>query len=507
MTLLISFKSYQNYSPHLVQSPFAEVTTMPTFYPRTMSQQLPPTPPEYLIHYDGKMNGDMQQHRKSCHQLSTGLGWVGDGFTEYGNRYTQSIGYEMSKAGFPVPGNYVGVPHFDMLYGNRQYNMMELPSMPERSEDLSNQRSSVSQFRQQKDFSQPIEAANEDKIIGGVSAKLDYDMERMTDFVCEMSQGMYAILQSHICIADVDIVRSIQPGCSINPTFRKWVSQVLCSTRLPSATILLSLHYLSIRMRKLSDGAGSYRAADGQIYRLLTLALLLGSKFLDDNTFINRSWSEVSGIKVAELNRLETEWLIAIKFDLHLDPREAQGFGTWQAQWQRYNAQVITAPANKVTDLMPLDTRAVQHNISHQHSGPIYPQVYHHSYMDYPTEARQPQYKFPSFAQYDGWNGSQPANDTSPASASHSGPTTPDYYSGANVWGHANAFTPSTSFGFYSSQNARVHSNYVTQSTYTPTFQRQVCNGLNICGNCFNCRPGVASYLFGQGHAPQTVAG
>lgn len=474
-----------------------------------MSQQLPLTPPEYLVHYDGKMYSDMQQHRKSCHQLSTGLGWVGDGFAGYGNQYAQGVGYEMSKAGFAVPSNYVGVPNFDMVYSNRQYNMMELPSMLRRSEDLSNLRSSASQFSQQKDCSQPIEGANEDKIIGGVSAKLDYDMEQMTGFVCEMSQGMYAILQSPICIADVDIVRSIQPGCSVNPTFRKWVSQVLCSTRLPSATILLSLHYLSIRMRKLSDGAGSYRAADGQIYRLLTLALLLGSKFLDDNTFINRSWSEVSGIKVAELNRLETEWLIAIKFDLHLDPKEAQGFGTWQAQWQRYNAQAIAAPANKVTDLIPLDTRTGhQNSISHQQpSGSMYPQVYHRSYINYPTEARQPQYKFPSFAQYDGWSGSQPASDTSPASASHSGPTTPDYYSGPSAWGHATAFTPSTSFGFYGSQSARVHNNYVAQPNYAPMFQRQACNGLQICGNCFNCRTGFASYFSGQGHNPQPVVG
>ena len=483
---------------------------MPTFYPQTMARQLPPTPPEYLFGYDCNAYGDVQQQRKSCHQLSTGLGLVNDGLLDYGNKYVQGAGYEISKAGFAVPSNFAGVPHFDMVFGNRQYSAMGVPSMPQQMKALSFDRSSSMQFRQQDNSAQVGETAGEEKIIGGVSAKLDYDMERMTDFVCEMSQGMYAILQSPICIADVDIVRSIQPGCSVHPTFRKWVSQVLSSTRLPSATILLSLHYLSIRMRKLSDRAGSYRAADGQIYRLLTIAFLLGSKFLDDNTFINRSWSEVSGIKVAELNRLETEWLIAIKFDLHLDPKEAQGFGSWQAQWQRYTPQLAAAPISKLAELMPLDTRVGHNNsVAHQRmSAPLFSQVYHdHSLGNYSADARQSRYKFPSFAQYDGWNGSQSASDTSPASAPHSGPTTPEYFGGANAWGHANTFTPSTSFGFYGSQPIQAHNNFVPQPAYTASFSRQPCYGLNYCGNCFNCRPGVASYLINQGYGLQSVAG
>ena len=483
---------------------------MPTFYPQTMSRQLPPTPPEYLFGYDCNAYGDLQQQRKSCHQFSTGLGLMNDGLSDYGNRYVQGAGYEISKAGFAVPSNFAGVPHFDMVFGNRQYNAMGVPSMPQHLKDLSFQRSSAIQYRQEEDRAKPEETANEDKIIGGVSAKLDYDMERMIDFVCEMSQGMYAILQSPICIADVDIVRSIQPGCSVHPTFRKWVSQVLSSTRLPSATILLSLYYLSIRMRKLSDRAGSYRPADGQIYRLLTIALLLGSKFLDDNTFINRSWSEVSGIKVAELNHLETEWLIAIKFDLHLDPKETQGFGTWQAQWQRYTAQLATAPINKLVELMPLDTR-MGHNSNmtqQQVSAPIYSHMYHdQSLVNYLAGAPQTRYKFPSFAQYDGWNGSQTASDTSPASAQNSGPTTPEYYNGPNNWGHATAFTPSTAFGFYGSQPAQGHNSFIRRSAYAPSFSRQPCFGLNFCGNCANCRPGVASYLINQGYGPQPVAG
>ncbi|TKA42975.1 hypothetical protein B0A49_13995, partial [Cryomyces minteri] len=169
------------------------------------------------------------------------------------------------------------------------------------------------QYRRQQRVEQSQPPPKEEKVAGGVSSKLDYEMETMTDFVSEMAQGMYALYKSQICIADIDLIRSVLPGTSVHPSFRKWVSQVLCATRLPSATILLSLYYLSVRITMLSK-AGPKTPVEGQSYRLLTISMIIGSKFLDDNTFINRSWSEVSGIKVAELNRLELEWLQDIGF-------------------------------------------------------------------------------------------------------------------------------------------------------------------------------------------------
>lgn len=177
----------------------------------------------------------------------------------------------------------------------------------------------------------------EEQPIGGISAKLDYDLEYMTDFVASSAQSMYAFHLSQICLADIDLCRSIQGGTHVPLAFRKWVNQVLTATRLPSATILLSLHYMAVRLREHSDSVGS---SEQHVYRLLAVAMILGSKFLDDNTFINRSWSDVSGIKVTELNVLEIEWLALIGFDLHANVADPNGVGQWIHAWREFEGQM-----------------------------------------------------------------------------------------------------------------------------------------------------------------------
>jgi hypothetical protein len=196
-------------------------------------------------------------------------------------------------------------------------------------------------------------AAKEEKATGGVSAKLDYEMDRMTDFVTEAAQSMYALHLSPICIADIDVTRSFQHQMQSHPSFRKWVHQVLSATRLPSATILLSLHYLNDRLAK---HPGSVQSGENQIYRLLAVALVLGSKFLDDNTFINRSWSDVTAIKVSELNLLEMKWLGLIQYRLHIEP---DCLKAWIDSWHKYDSKY--AAEHQPVRLAPLDTNLHRH--------------------------------------------------------------------------------------------------------------------------------------------------
>ncbi|KAJ4150780.1 hypothetical protein LMH87_011515 [Akanthomyces muscarius] len=122
---------------------------------------------------------------------------------------------------------------------------------------------------------------------GGVCAVLDYEVDMMAEYVAEMA------------------TRLVTPDATVSSPFRKFVTQILTSTRLPSTTILLGMNYLAKRINAMKGQGGPYKASEGQVWRYLTVSLLLGSKFLDDNTFQNRSWSEVSGISVAELNSLE----------------------------------------------------------------------------------------------------------------------------------------------------------------------------------------------------------
>jgi hypothetical protein len=287
-------------------------------------------------------------------------------------------------------------------------------------------------------YGQHQHEVKEEKPIGGVSAKLDYDMDFMTDFVSETAHAMYALFSSpSICLADIDIAGSILPNKPIPPTFRKWVSQVLSATRLPSSTILLSFDYLSIRMRMIQH---TRKAVFGEpeLYQMLTASLILGSKFLDDNTFINRSWAEVSGIPVKTLNQMERDWLDDISFRLHRDPQEPHGFQSFMARWKHFEAEKRSAREGSRRP-SPIDT-----GVQHQHSAhPMYTPTPHSSYHQpspppaYSAKSYQAAYPTPSYTRFDPFVISR-SSDTSPASAPHTGPTTPEYYGPPGTWGSIN---------------------------------------------------------------------
>ncbi|TPX17728.1 uncharacterized protein E0L32_002829 [Thyridium curvatum] len=154
---------------------------------------------------------------------------------------------------------------------------------------------------------------------GGVCAVLDYEVELMAEYVGEMATRLAL-------------------GSPVAPApFRKFISQILSSTRLPSTTILLGMNYLSKRINLMRHNNQALKITEGQVWRLLTVALLLGSKFLDDNTFQNRSWSEVSGIPVRELNSMESDWMRAIDWQLYVDLDESQDYTAWLKSWEDWS--------------------------------------------------------------------------------------------------------------------------------------------------------------------------
>lgn len=63
-----------------------------------------------------------------------------------------------------------------------------------------------------------------------------------------------------------------------------------------------------------------------QNIKVLTL-LCLANKFLDDNTFTNKTWSDVSGMNVYDLNVMEAEFLEALDYNLFVHQHE---FNIWK---------------------------------------------------------------------------------------------------------------------------------------------------------------------------------
>ncbi|ORE11907.1 hypothetical protein BCV72DRAFT_283743 [Rhizopus microsporus var. microsporus] len=118
--------------------------------------------------------------------------------------------------------------------------------------------------------------------------------------------------------------------------FKKFCKQVLTATQLSESVILLALKYIAM----LLQYNPSIQGAEGSEYRLFTVALMLGNKFLDDNTFTNKTWSEVTGMKVTDLNIMELEFLDVLRFRLFVRKDE---FERWKSVVLLFRSQLLNA--------------------------------------------------------------------------------------------------------------------------------------------------------------------
>jgi len=326
---------------------------------------------------------------------------------------------------------------------------------------------------------------------GGVCAVLDYEVDQMTDYVAEMAQ------------------RIVLPGSPVSPAFRKFVSGLLTSTRLPSTTILLGMNYLARRMNML-NAAGPYKATDGQVWRMLTIGLLLGSKFLDDNTFQNRSWSEVSGIPVSELNTLEHEWLQAIEWVLYVNLDKSKDFQAWLQNWNEWREKKNIqrkATLDRLAPLAPIDTNV-------QRPRP-YSQAYNSGYPSKRTPSELPQSGFMGSYDQSAWiNSSYPTPQlTPPSSAPDSGVNTPEYLSATGGprfqdWSlyhqysagyQHSAYAPPTRVAAYHTPFTNHYGNHYGGNIWE--------SGSADC-NCTGCNPHTKQpYFMSHGYGQQIVAG
>ncbi len=107
-------------------------------------------------------------------------------------------------------------------------------------------------------------------------------------------------------------VRRLTENALASAHFKKWVQSVLTTTQVTQNVILLALMFIY----RLKVANPTVRGRPGSEYRLLTVALMLGNKFLDDNTYTNKTWAEVSGIAVGEIHVMEVEFLSNMRYSL-----------------------------------------------------------------------------------------------------------------------------------------------------------------------------------------------
>lgn len=107
-------------------------------------------------------------------------------------------------------------------------------------------------------------------------------------------------------------VQPLVPDAIPTTGFRKWVTTILATTQVAPNVVILALLFIH-RLKKTNP---SVKGKPGSEYRLLTVALMLGNKFLDDNTYTNKTWAEVSGISVQEVHIMEVEFLSNMRYNL-----------------------------------------------------------------------------------------------------------------------------------------------------------------------------------------------
>ncbi|EEQ90709.2 mucin [Blastomyces dermatitidis ER-3] len=122
--------------------------------------------------------------------------------------------------------------------------------------------------------------------------------------------------------------------------FRKWVTTILSTTQVSQNVVLLALLFI-YRLKKFNPAV---RGKRGSEFRLMTIALMMGNKFLDDNTYTNKTWAEVSGISVQEIHIMEVEFLSNVRYNLFVTKSEWEQWHTKLGTFADYFTKAARLP-------------------------------------------------------------------------------------------------------------------------------------------------------------------
>ena len=144
-------------------------------------------------------------------------------------------------------------------------------------------------------------------------------------------------------------------GNEVSPAFRHFAHQVLAQTLLTPTALILALYYVQLLPAAIGSDAETAlgllaQPASTTPFKLLTLGLMLANKFLDDNTFLNKTWHEVTGIPLAELNKMESYFLCRTQFHLSLSD------AAWHQHLTRLNEAELSSEEERSDRTLLLET-------------------------------------------------------------------------------------------------------------------------------------------------------
>ncbi|KAF7510356.1 hypothetical protein GJ744_006852 [Endocarpon pusillum] len=147
-----------------------------------------------------------------------------------------------------------------------------------------------------------------------------------------------------VSLLNGSVVKPLAPDAMPTMGFLKWVTTILTTTQVTQNVILLALLFI-YRLKNFNPGVSGKKGSE---YRLLTIALMLGNKFLDDNTYTNKTWAEVSGISVSEIHIMEVEFLSNMRYNLYVSEEEWKRWHVKLARFSTYFNKASKAPPLEV---------------------------------------------------------------------------------------------------------------------------------------------------------------
>ncbi|GAA5863225.1 hypothetical protein JCM3774_000819 [Rhodotorula dairenensis] len=150
---------------------------------------------------------------------------------------------------------------------------------------------------------------------GGVPSASGYDSDAMEDASARRQR-----------LAELGLVRGRASVLPVEPSapFRQFVKQILTATLVTPEDIVMALYLVSqIPVDKIIPPTPAEPGQDAQTtsfkaapFKIVLGALMVANKTLQDNSYRNDTFSTVSGIPLADVNKLEAHVFLALGFDV-----------------------------------------------------------------------------------------------------------------------------------------------------------------------------------------------
>ncbi|TPX56939.1 hypothetical protein SpCBS45565_g08307 [Spizellomyces sp. 'palustris'] len=153
-----------------------------------------------------------------------------------------------------------------------------------------------------------------------------------------------------------------------HPSFLAFVNRIVRMSGVSSDLLFLALLYI-IRLRRstcsssilepasptaqsLSTHSFESHAALAKA-RLVTAAIILAQKVTDDNRFTNKTWAELTGFVLADVNQMEADFLARVDFRLHVGDGEYAAWVRHCKAWARQLGVLLEHGGEQVNTVQP----------------------------------------------------------------------------------------------------------------------------------------------------------